>query len=101
MSVCLLYRAAQSWTQMPLEGKDYLLWYAGNAFPNAAQGNFGFLCSKNTLAVKIPKPFSAKNFAFTFAAFHEIPDSPTCRGPYELVAQPPHNNQSSNQSSFL
>lgn len=92
MPICLLYRGAQNWTQCSrcwLEGKDYLLWYAGSAFPNAAQGNFGFLCCKNILSVKIPESFSAKNFAFTFAEFHEIPVSPASWGPCELVAQPP------------
>lgn len=98
MSICLSYRGARNWTQCSrcwLEGKDYLLWYAGNAFPDIAQGNLGFLYCKNVLSVKNPKYFSAKNFAFIFAEFHEIPVSPACWGPYELAAQPPSNNQPS------
>lgn len=93
MYICLFYRGAQNWTQCSrwwLEGKDYLLWYVGSAFPKVAQGNFGFLCWKNILSGKVPKSFSAKQFAFAFAEFHEIPVSPACWGLYELVAQPPH-----------
>lgn len=90
MSICLLYRGSQNRTQCSrcwLEGKDYLLWYAGNAFPDIAQGDFGFPCCKNILSVKIPKSFPVKDFAFPFAEFNEIP---ACWGPYEVVAQPPH-----------
>lgn len=75
MSICLLYWEAQNWTHHSrcwLEGKHYFLWCAGNAFPDVGQGAFGFLCWKSILLVRIPKSFSAKNFAFAFVELHEI-----------------------------